>query len=139
MEGIGEREREASDCARGKGDTTIVERPAAPATSHHGYYHHAASLPPSLATTTVSPSMLMVHELARHRQPVHHDSGYTLFYTVPLYVRGAYKVSQDGWGRRAFLRAGIKIEKGNGIFFDFRDLRNVIILKWENFIPHFRA
>lgn len=54
---------------KGKGDTTIVERPAAPATSHHGYYHHAASLPPSLATTTVSPSMLMVHELARHRAP----------------------------------------------------------------------
>lgn len=65
---------------REKGDTTIVERPAAPATSHHGYYHRdtvthhyqsASRRPPS---SRVCP---MVHGLGTvHRQPVHHDSGY---------------------------------------------------------------
>lgn len=47
---------------REKGDTTIVERPAAPATSHHGYHTDARRLTTTTPVTATT-DVLMVHGL----------------------------------------------------------------------------
>lgn len=76
---------------REKGDTTIVERPAAPATSHHGYHHQGVR---RTNIMTGNNHRLLVHARGSraalsgtvHRQPVHHDSGYGFLY-IHIYAR----------------------------------------------------
>ncbi|KAL2725589.1 hypothetical protein V1478_008262 [Vespula squamosa] len=90
----------AGQDGRSRRGTTIVERPAAPATSHHDYYHHYDTVtttiiaiidengqPPSsrLSSSSSSSSSFSSFHLLHlpdlwHHQPVQHDSGYGFTY-----------------------------------------------------------